>query len=86
MSNHPRIISVTPVTKGNRKYGWNVVYRGRVLGERQVTTTRTTNLKTGAALKKPVSETHTVHDVPMSGVISRIIKRRKTLRKMGVKI
>lgn len=90
--NHPRIISVTDVKFGgdskrkNNRYGWNVKYNGRVLGDKVVTYTRTTNIRTGALLKNPVVDTYTQHDAPMSGVISRVIRRRSTLRKLGVAI
>jgi hypothetical protein len=79
-----RVISIDEVS-AKKRYGWLVTYYGRVMGEKQVAHTRTTNLKTGALLKKPVVEMRT-EIVPMSGVITKILRRRSSLRKLGVHI
>ena len=90
-TNHPRIISIVEVKFGgngkraNKRYGWNVRYNGRVHGHKLVTITRTTNLRTGALLKKPVQEEQLV-EATVSGVISKVLRRRKSLRRLGVAI
>ena len=84
-----RIISVTEVKFGgdgkrkNKRYGWLVEYYGRVMQMKQERITRTTNLKTGAPLKKPVIVT-VDKEVPASGIISKIVRRRKSLKRLGV--
>lgn len=82
--NHPRIISVDVVrisAKNQRRYGWNVLYYAGAPVVREITTERTTNLKTGAPLKQPVKETRIEHS---AGTVFKILKRRKSLRRLGV--
>lgn len=85
------IISVNEVKFGGntkragKRFGWCVMYHGAVEQEVAVPYTRTINLITGALLKKPVQDTR-IERRSVSGVISRVVRRRSTLRKMGVKL
>lgn len=78
--NHPRIKAVASLGK----QGWQVFFQGKHPTAVEVETVRTTNLKTGGLLKKPVHTTEIVTRM-IEGVGSRIVRRRKTLRKMGIR-
>ncbi len=81
--NHPRIKSVAAIKSG----GWHVMLYGKYQQyvERSVITERTVS-KNGQPLKRAVKETTLVREfVPASGLHGRVVKRRKTLRKMGVR-
>jgi hypothetical protein len=88
MTNHSRIISVNEVVYGgntkraNKRYGWNVIYFSGPTQQHEMVTTRTTRAD-GTPLKKPVREVKIAY-VP--GVASRIVRRRSTLKKMGVRL
>lgn len=78
--NHPRIKSIQETDDG-----WEVTYEGGVLVERQEETLRTHNLRTGELLKRPVRTIQTIL-APVSGLITVIRKRRKSLRRLGIRI
>lgn len=85
MANHPRIIGVDRVYKGKKFFGWNVIYHGRIVSNEPRVVTRTHTKDGKRKLARPVQEIIRV-DVPHSGEVSRIVRRRATLRKMGVNI
>lgn len=81
--NHARIINVKRTVNGVFN-GWLVTRYGPEQAERIVTTVRTTNKRTGEPLKKPVEEQTRV-PYTKTGIQLVTVKRRKTLRKMGVR-
>lgn len=91
--NHRRIRSIYPVTKPvrgrerNQRIGWHVWMYGKFTKriEQDVVTVRTTKAD-GTPLARPV-KTHSTQfvDVPSVGIHVRYIKRRSTLRKLGVR-
>ncbi len=78
--NHPRILRAHRTGAGVE-----VQYMGRVPKYEERIVERTTG-KNGQLLKKPVKETRTVQVGFKSGVVSQLVQRHKTLRKMGVRV
>lgn len=82
-----RVISIDPVLFGGagkrakRRYGWNILYYAGAPVRQTVQQQRTQHLKTGALLKHPVTETHIVYS---AGVVNTILRRRKSLRRLGI--